>query len=431
MTITPVAPHPADETPDPSSIDLDTLRWDDPAGWQDVDGEAVFARMRAERPVMWCEEPEIPGFGKGPGYWSLSRHADIVEVSRNPQRFHSAPSANIPDMPVEIAEFFGSMINMDAPRHTRLRLIVNRAFTPRQVARIDDQVQQKAEAIVKSVAGQGECDFVSEIAARLPLEIICDMMGIPPSEYQRVFELTNIVLGAGDAEVTPDFLALMNAAVELSQMAQEISRDRLENPADDLTTAMMTAEVEGEDGTVQRLTAEELGSFFILLVAAGNETTRNAISHGMYALTTHPDQRAILAADFEAVIPTAVEEIVRWATPVIHFRRTAVEDTELGGQQIKAGDKVVMWFNSGDRDAAVFTDPYRFDVRRTPNDHVGFGAGGPHFCLGANLARREITVMFRELFRQLPDIQITGEPDYLQSTFIHGIKRMPCAFTPA
>jgi len=190
------------------------------------------------------------------------------------------------------------------------------------------------------------------------------------------------------------------------------------------------AEVEGEDGTVQRLTAEELGSFFILLVAAGNETTRNAISHGMYALSTHPEQRKILAADFEAVIPTAVEEIVRWATPVIHFRRTATEDTELSGQPIKAGDKVVMWFNSGDRDAAVFADPYRFDVRRTPNDHVGFGAGGPHFCLGANLARREITVMFRELFRQLPDIEITGEPDYLQSTFIHGIKRMPCAFTP-
>ena len=430
MTITPVAPHAEDESPDPSAIDLDALRWDDPEMWQHIDVEAVFARMRAERPVLWCAEPEIPGFGQGPGYWSLSRHADIMEVSRNPQRFISGKGTNVPDMPVEIAEFFGSMINMDAPRHTRLRLIVNRAFTPRQVARIDDQVQEKAASIVASVAGRGECDFVSEIAARLPLEIICDMMGIAPSQYQRVFELTNIILGAGDAEYTPDFLALMNAAVELSQMAQEISRDRLENPADDLTTAMMMAEVEGEDGTVQRLTAEELGSFFILLVAAGNETTRNAISHGMYALSTHPEQRKILAADFEAVIPTAVEEIVRWATPVIHFRRTATEDTELSGQPIKAGDKVVMWFNSGDRDAAVFADPYRFDVRRTPNDHVGFGAGGPHFCLGANLARREITVMFRELFRQLPDIEITGEPDYLQSTFIHGIKRMPCAFTP-
>ena len=431
MTITPVAPHRTDEIPDSSAIDLDTIRWDDPDMWVGIDREAVFARMRADRPVLWCDEMEIPGFGQGPGYWSLSRHADIMEVSRNPARFISGQGTSVPDMPVEIAEFFGSMINMDAPRHTRLRLIVNRAFTPRQVARIDDQVQQKAAAIVQAVAPNGECDFVSEIAARLPLEIICDMMGIPSSQYQRVFELTNTILGAGDAEYTPDFMALMNAAVELSQMAQEISRDRLVNPADDLTTAMMMAAVEGADGTVQRLTAEELGSFFILLVAAGNETTRNAISHGMYALSTHPDQRRILADDFETIIPTAVEEIVRWATPVIHFRRTATEDTVLSGQSIKAGDKVVMWFNSGNRDDAVFADPYRFDVRRTPNEQVGFGAGGPHFCLGANLARREMTVMLREVFRQLPDLEITGEPDYLQSTFIHGIKRMPCQFTPA
>jgi cytochrome P450 len=431
MTITPVPPHRIDEVPDASRVDLDALRWDDPDMWLDIDREAVFARMRAHRPVLWCDEMEIPGFGLGPGYWSLSRHADIMEVSRNPARFISGQGTSVPDMPVEIAEFFGSMINMDAPRHTRLRLIVNRAFTPRQVARIDEQVQQKAASIVQSVAPKGECDFVSEIAARLPLEIICDMMGIAPSQYQRVFELTNTILGAGDAEYTPDFMALMNAAVELSQMAQEISRDRLQNPADDLTTAMMMAEVEGADGTVQRLTAEELGSFFILLVAAGNETTRNAISHGMYALTTHPDQRRILADDFETVIPTAVEEIVRWATPVIHFRRTATEDTVLGGQSIKAGDKVVMWFNSANRDDAVFADPYRFDVRRTPNEQVGFGAGGPHFCLGANLARREMTVMLREVFRMLPDLEITGEPDYLQSTFIHGIKRMPCQFTPA
>jgi cytochrome P450 len=431
MTITPVAPHDASEAPDPSGIDLDTLRWDDPEMWIGLDREAVFAAMRAHHPVLWCDEPEIPGFGQGPGFWSLSRYADIMEVSRNPQRFVSGQGTTIPDMPMEIAEFFGSMINMDAPRHTRLRLIVNRAFTPKRVAQIDDQVQAKAEAIVAAVAEKGECDFVPEIAAKLPLEIICDMMGIPPSEYQRVFELTNIILGAGDAEYTPDFMALMNASVELSQMAQELGRHRLEHPADDLTTALMLAEVEGEDGTVQRLSAEELGSFFILLVAAGNETTRNAISHGMYALTTHPDQRRALAADFEAAIPGAVEEIVRWATPVIHFRRTATEDCVIGGQQMAAGDKVVMWFSSANRDEDVFAEPYRFDIARTPNEHVGFGAGGPHFCLGSNLARREITVMFRELFRTLPDIEITGEPAYLQSSFIHGIKRMPCAFTPA
>ncbi len=341
----------------------------------------------------------------------------------------SGQGTNIPDMPIEIAEFFGSMINMDAPRHTRLRLIVNRSFTPRQVARIEDQVQRKAAEIIDRVAGRGECDFVSEIAAALPLEIICDMMGIPPSSYQRVFELTNIILGAGDPEYAPDVLSIMNAAVELSQMAQELSRERLEHPTDDLTSALMHAEVADDDGTVHRLTpAEELGSFFILLVAAGNETTRNAISHGMYALTTHPEQRRVLADDFETVIPTAVDEIVRWATPVIHFRRTAVEDCSIGGQDVRAGDKVVLWFNSANRDETVFEDPYVFDVRRTPNDQVGFGGGGPHFCLGANLARREITVMLREVFRRLPDLEITGEPEYLQSAFIHGIKRMPCAY---
>jgi len=430
VSVTPVAAHPEDEMPDVGSVDLATLAWDDLDAWVDLDRDAVFAAMRAERPVLWCEEPEIPPFPRGPGYWSLSRHADVVEVSRNPQRFISGQGTNIQDMPIEVAEFFGSMVNMDDPRHTRLRKIVNRSFTPKQVSRIDDQVQAKAEAIIARVAPLGECDFVSEIAAALPLEIICDLMGIPASNRLRALELTNIILGAGDPECTPDFLTLMNAAVELSQMAQELARHRVAHPADDLTTALMQAEVADDDGTVLRLTPEELASFFILLVAAGNETTRTAIAHGMYALSTHPEQRRILADDFEAVIPTAVEEIVRWATPVIHFRRTAAEDTVIGGQEIAAGQKVVMWYTSANRDEAVFEHPYRFDVRRTPNEHVGFGGGGPHFCLGANLARREITVMFREIFRGLPDLEITGEPDYLQSAFVNGIKRMPCAFTP-
>jgi methyl-branched lipid omega-hydroxylase len=421
-----IAVHPIDERPDSADFDVDAVAFDDPDFWAGRDAEVIFAALRDRRPVLWCDEPEIPGFGTGPGFWSLTRHADIVEASRNPQLFVSGQGTNIMDLPVEIAEFMGSMINMDAPRHTRLRLIVNRAFTPRQVARIEDQVQAKAAVIIDRVADQGGCDFVSEIAAALPLEIICDMMGVPASNYQRVFELTNIILGAGDPEYAPDVLTIMNAAVELSQMAQELGRARLAEPADDLISAMMHAEVADDDGEVHRLSTEELGSFFILLVAAGNETTRNAISHGMYALTTHPDQRAVLAADLEATLPTAVEEIVRWGTPVIHFRRTASADTTIGGQAIAAGDKVVMWFNSANRDDAVFVDPYVFDVRRTPNDHVGFGAGGPHFCLGANLARREITVMLRQILTRLPTLAITGEPEYLQSAFIHGIKRMPC-----
>ena len=429
MTITPVAPHTADETPEPLGVSLDSLAWDDPDAWVGLDRESVFAAMRAERPVLWCAEPEIPGFGKGPGYWSLSRHADVMEVSRNPQRFISGAGVNIPDMPVEIAEFFGSMISMDAPRHTRLRLIVNRSFTPRQVARIEEQVQAKAAAIIERVAGLGECDFVSEIAATLPLEIICDMMGIPPSQYHRVFELTNIILGAGDAEYTPDFMALMNAAVELSQMAQEIGRDRLAKPTDDLTSALMHAEVEGEDGVVHRLTAEEYGSFFILLVAAGNETTRNATSHGMKALLDNPDQFAKLVANPE-LLDSGIEEILRWATPVLHFRRTALEDYQLGDTLIRQGDKVVIWHISANRDETVFDDASRFDIERSPNDHIAFGGGGPHFCLGANLARMELRLIFTEILERMPDMEANGEVEYLRSNFIGGIKHMPVRFSP-
>ncbi len=330
-------------------------------------------------------------------------------------------------MPAEIAEWLGSMINMDAPKHTKLRLIVNRGFTPRQVARIDDSVREQAKEIVERVAPLGECDFVSEIAAALPLQIICDMMGIPRSDVQMIFELTNTILGVGDPEYVQTLDQLMAAGMGLFQYGIALAQDRLDNPRDDITTALMQAEVEDESGK-HRLTTGELGSFFLLLVVAGNETTRNAISHGMLALTNNPDQRKVWTSDFEVVSPTAVEEIVRWATPVINFRRTATRDVMIGDQQIKEGQKVVMFYNSANRDERNFDDPFRFDVLRTPNEHFGFGAGGPHFCLGANLARREIRVMFEEVLRRLPDIEITGEPDMLQSNFIHGIKRMPCAW---
>ena len=387
--------------------------------------DGAFAKLRAERPVSWHEEAEYPGLPKGPGFWAVTRHADVFHVSRNPQLFISGKGSNIGDLPVEMLEFFGSMINMDAPRHTKLRLIVNRGFTPRMVARAEETVRLKARSIVDAVCEKGECDFVSEIAAALPLEIICDMMGIPQSDYRRIFELTNTILGVGDPEYATTIEALMAAGMELTQYAQALGQERLERPREDITSAMMHAEVDGD-----RLSNAEFGSFFILLVVAGNETTRNAISHGMKALTEHPDERAKWMADFERVTPTAVEEIVRWATPVIHFRRTATEDTQIGAQAIGAGDKVVMWYNAANRDERAFDDPYRFDVSRAPNDHFGYGGGGPHFCLGANLARREIAVMFDELLHRLPDLEISGPPDWLLSAFIHGIKRMPCRFTP-
>jgi cytochrome P450 len=268
---------------------------------------------------------------------------------------------------------------------------------------------------------------VSEVAAALPLQIICDMMGIPESEYQWVFDKTNVVLGASDPEYGGDIMLAFTAAQELWTFAQELRADRVANPRDDITTKIALAEVDGHS-----LTPEEFGSFFVLLVVAGNETTRNSISHGMKALTDNPEQKEIWLDDLDGVSPSAIEEVIRWSTPVVHFRRTcATVDAEVGGQQVAEGDKVVLWYSAANRDPSVFDDPYAFDVRRDPNEHVGFGGGGPHFCLGAHLARREIRVMFEELLQRLPDIRVSGEPDYLQSNFIHGIKRMPVQFTPA
>jgi cytochrome P450 len=322
------------------------------------------------------------------------------------------------------------MINMDAPKHTKLRLVVNRGFTPKRIAALGDTIRQQAREIVERVAPLGECDFVSEIAAALPIAIICDMMGIPRADHQRIFELTNIILGVGDPEYVSSVEDLMAAGMELFQYGLALAEQRLANPTDDIVTQLMHAEIDDEEGT-HKLTASELGSFFLLLVVAGNETTRTAISHGLVALTEHPEQRALWLADFDAVTPTAVDEIVRWATPVIQFRRTAQVDTTVGEQAIKAGEKVVLYYNSANRDERHFDDPFTFDLRRSPNDHVGFGAGGPHFCLGANLARLEIAVMFDELLHRLPDIETAGEPARLQSGFINGIKRLPCRFTPA
>jgi len=388
--------------------------------------EAAFATLRQSAPVRFFEEGEFPGFPKGPGYWALTRYEDIVEVSRRPDVFRSGQGTNIPDLPQEIREFFGSMINMDDPKHARLRGIVQKGFTPRMVGQVEQYVRDKARALVDEAIDHhpdGSCDFVETFAAPLPLQVICEMMGIPRQDESKVFAWTNVILGAGDPDYGGSFESLMASSLEMYAYAQALGEDRRENPRDDITSALMEAELDGE-----RLTASEFGSFFILLVVAGNETTRNAISHGMKALTDFPDQRRLWWDDFHAGARNAVEEIVRWATPVISFRRTATTDTEIRGVRIKAGDKVVLWYNSGNRDEDQFLDPRRFDVRRYPNNHLGFGAGGPHFCLGASLARREIAVMFEEIWRRLPNLEVTGPPAMLQSDFIHGIKAMPCAW---
>jgi methyl-branched lipid omega-hydroxylase len=413
------------------TLSLDQIRLGDPEFWKhppDV-REGAFQWLRREQPISFHEEVYDRLFPPGPGFWALSRHADILYAGTHPKLFCSGKGAtSIADIPPEFLEFFGSMINMDAPKHGRLRRLVSTAFTERMLSRVEHEVQAAAARVIDAVVEKGECDFVTEIAAPFPIRIICEMMGIPESQQRFVFEQTNIILGGGDpeyVEATADLgAALLGAGAALADLMKDLRQQRLDKPTEDITSVLVHAEIDGD-----RLTEQEMGSFFILLVAAGNETTRNAISHGMKALSDFPEQRRIWMNDFEAVASTAVEEIVRWASPVIFMRRTATCDTEIGGQKIREGEKLLLFYNSGNRDEAVFVDPYRFDVRRDPNDHVGFG-GGPHFCLGANLARREITVMFRELFRRLPNLEITAEPERLFSSFIHGIKHMPCRFTP-
>ena len=401
--------------------------WVRPAG----DIEADLAVLRAEGPV-YLPEPESPEgipLPQGQGGWVVTNHADILEMSRHPGVYSSASGITIADMPMEFVEYFSSMIAMDDPRHARLRRIVSAGFTPRMLKRLEDSVQELATQIVDDVIDRGECDFVVDVAAALPLKIVCDLMGVPDSQLGFVFDRTNVILGAGDPEYTPEgtdlFTALLTAGQDLSQLMDEVAESKRGGDGTDLTSMLVTADLEGD-----RLTHGDLASFFILLVVAGNETTRNAISWGLHHLTENPDQRDIWAADFEGVAPTAVEEIVRISSPVAYMRRTATEDTELHGKAIQAGDKLCMFYLAANRDEAVFDDPYRFDVRRSPNDHIGFGGPGPHFCLGAHLARREITVMFRELFQRVPDIQASGPPELLLSSFSHGVKHLPATFTP-
>ena len=403
-------------------IDLSATEfWNAPRDYR----ESAFAKLRNEDPFRFFEEMELAIAPKGPGYIALTRHDDIWHVSRNPQLFCSGKGSNIIDLSQELNEFFGSMINMDDPKHFRLRSIVSKGFTPREISRIEEYVKVKARTIIDSVLNEfadKEFDFVDAVAAKFPLQIICEMMGIPAEDERQIFEWTNTILGAGDPDFGGSFEKLMEAAIGMFSYAQALGEARLANPTDDLTSVMMHAVVDGE-----RLSSQEFGSFFILLVVAGNETTRNAITHGMVALTENQDQRAKWFGDFETHTKTAVEEIVRWATPVIHFRRTATQDTEINGFPIKQNQKVVLFYNSGNRDERIFADPFKFDISRVAQPtQIGFGAGGPHFCLGANLARREIAVMFDEIRRRAPNLQITGEPAYLQSSFINGIKRINC-----
>ncbi|KRD06781.1 cytochrome [Mycobacterium sp. Root265] len=390
--------------------------------------EKSFAQLRAQRPVSWhrpVEETLLPD-PEDPGYWAVTRHADIQAVSRDSETFLSGKGVLFDSVPEELLEASQSFLAMDAPRHTLIRKVVHSAFTPRQVARIETSIKANARAIVEELKAAGSgVDFVDQCAKELPIRTLSDMVGIPESERQQVAHAADALVSWAD----PIYLdgrnaleVLLTSQFYLHQVAQALAADRRETPGDDLISALVHAEVDGD-----RLTDAEVSAFFVLLAVAGNDTTRQASSHALKALTDFGDQRAWLMEDFDDRIGGAVEEFVRWASPVMTFRRTAAVDVELGGQQIAAGDKVVMFYASGNWDTEVFDRPERFDLNRKPNAHLSFGGGGRHFCLGAHVARTQLRALFGELLNQLPDIA-AGEPAYLQGNFVHAIRAMPCTF---
>ena len=394
--------------------------------------EEAFKVLRRDRPISFYDEPIIEGtsvdFPKGAGYYALTKHRDVAIASRHPEVFLSGPGAvSQMDLPTELVEYFSGMISTDNPKHARLRRIVSNAFNPRNIRAAEESVERVADELLIRALDGGTGDFVADFAAPFPLEIICTMMGVPRSEYATVLRCSNIILSMGDPEYVPEgndpVLVQLEAAVTLTAIMEELGKYRRDNPVDDITSALVNAEIETE-----KLTQQELASFFVLLVAAGNETTRTALAHGLHVLSEHPDQKALLVANYESLAKTATDEMVRWASPIIWMRRTLASDFTLSEFELKAGDKVLLFYNSANRDEDVFDDPYVFDVARTPNDHYGFGAPGPHFCLGAHLARREITVMWHELLSRTPNIHATGPPSQLASSFVNGVKHLPYDF---
>lgn len=414
-----------------SDIDLSDIGfWSEPLSYRDE----CFARLRAQPSPAFYAEPDYTeiGFTPGPGYYALVKHADVVAATKAPRVFRSGlgGSTNIIDMPDEFTQFFGSMISMDNPEHARLRRIVSRAFASRAMERLEPVIEETVRTLIDDIADLNSCDFVATVAAKVPLHVICDLMGVPESERQFVLERSNRILSGYDPETLSDLqntaTQLLTAGGELAVLVQDIARQRREQPADDLISALACANIDGE-----QLTAEEISSFFILLTLAGNETTRNAIAGGLSLLTENPEQRQLWQSDFETHADTAVEEIVRLTAPIIFMRRKAAYDYEMNGHQYREGDKVLLFYWSANRDESVFADPTRFDITRSPNPHVGFGGGGPHHCLGVHLARSEMKILYRELFRRLPDITAAAEPDRLMgSNFINAIKRLQCQFTP-
>jgi methyl-branched lipid omega-hydroxylase len=405
----------------------------DPAFWRRPLAErmADFAVVREEGPFTRSSVLNVLS-GEMEDYFAVTRYDEVVEISKRPKDFCSGMgSTSIGDMPKEAMEYFGSFIVMDDPRHARQRGIVARSFTPKQLQGVIDSVEVICAELIDGICEQGEVDLVEAISQPFPLLVICDMMGIPRSEFKTVLDATNVILGAGDPEMLhgkDPMMAGLDAGMTLTQLMNELVDARRKNPTDDLTSALVHNDL-GED----MLAPHEIAPFFILLAVAGNDTTRTATTLGMHLLNENPDQRKLWQDDLDGTSAMAVEEIVRAASPVTFMRRTVTNPLTLSGHDFDEGDKLILFYGAANRDPRVFDDPETFAVRRDPNPHVGFGGPGPHFCLGAHLARRELGVVFRQLFTRLPDIEVTGDPVPLEAMgvpLVGGIKHLPVAFTP-
>ena len=382
-----------------------------------------FAQLRRQSPVHWHPDPD----SDGGGFWAVTRYEDCVGVNRDYEHFSSARRTSLfRDFDEELLDQQRMMmVNMDPPMHTRYRRLVNKGFTPRMIRDLEAKVVVATDGIIDSVCEKGSADFVEQISAELPLQVIADLVGVPQEDRHLVFDWSNRMIGADDPEYQVSAEAAGQAAMELFAYADQLCEQKRLDPHADLLSVLTGAEMDGDS-----LSQLELDLFFMLLAVAGNETTRNLISGAMVAFFDNPDQWARLQAD-RSLLPDAVEEMLRYVTPVMHFRRQATSEVNLGDQKIAAGDKVVFWHISANRDETVFSDPDTFDISRTPNNHMAFGGGGPHFCLGANLARMEIRVMYDRLLDRLPDIHLDGDVQRLRSNFINGVKHIPVAFTPS
>jgi len=386
-----------------------------------------FVELRRRRPVSF-HRPITFGLAgmtaaEDPGFWAVASHSLVRQVSRDPETFCSSLGTSMEDIPPELLEETASFLAMDGERHHALRRLISSAFSPRNVARIEAQIQAQARLVVDRLLEVGDCDFVEHVSMRLPMWTIAEMIGFPEPDRERIARAANTMVVANDPSFATDAGALatvFEATMEVRTAAIAVAGERRARPRDDLMTALVEAEIDD-----RRLTDNEIGAFCTLLAIAGNDTTRQTTSHGMKALCDNPEQRALLIEDPDGRLGGAVEEIIRWATPVVQFRRTATRDVTLGGQQLRAKEKVVLLYASANRDDSAFVDPWTFDVLRAPNEHLGFGGGGPHYCLGAHLARTQLRSLFRELLTRVPNLEV-GEPQYGRANFINGITTMAC-----